>query len=100
MQRLVLTLFINGNKPLISEAAKFAAEELCRSMPAPCTLNIIDVQHDPAAVKAHDIITTPTLLREKPGPPVKVTGNLLDRHRVLSVLLGMGHQNADHPPPQ
>lgn len=50
-------------------------------------LVIIDVLDDPDSAEADRILTTPTLIKEAPTPPRRVTGDLSDREKVL---LGLG----------
>jgi circadian clock protein KaiB len=47
---------------------------------------VVDVVHDPDAAEHARILTTPTVVREHPAPPRRVTGDLGDAARVLAAL--------------
>jgi circadian clock protein KaiB len=49
-------------------------------------LTVIDVVKDPEAAEADRILTTPTLVKERPAPPRRVTGDLSDATLVLAAL--------------
>jgi circadian clock protein KaiB len=51
-------------------------------------LTVIDVTADPASAEAARVLTTPTLLKEAPAPPRRVTGDLTDAGQVI-VALGL-----------
>ena len=51
-------------------------------------LTVVDVADDPERAEAARILTTPTLVKEAPGQPRRVTGDLSDAERVF-VALGL-----------
>src|SRR5215211_2327062 len=51
-------------------------------------LTVIDVMADPESAEAARVLTTPTLVKEAPAPPRRVTGDLTDAGQVI-VALGL-----------
>lgn len=49
-------------------------------------LVVVDVLEDPESAETGRILTTPTLVREQPTPPRRVTGDLSDLGRVAEAL--------------
>lgn len=49
-------------------------------------LVVVDVLDDPASAEAGRVLTTPTVVRERPGPARRVTGDLSDAARVADAL--------------
>lgn len=60
-----------------------------------CEVQIIDVVDDPDAAEAARILTTPTLVKEAPGPVRRVTGDLSDSDKVLYALALDGRPGSD-----
>ena len=51
-----------------------------------CELVVIDVLEHPDIAESEKILATPTLVKEKPPPKRRVTGDLSDLGRVMSAL--------------
>lgn len=49
-------------------------------------LVVVDVTEDPESAESARVLTTPTLVKEAPGPARRVTGDLSDAERVLFAL--------------
>lgn len=85
---LSLCLFVAGDSP-DSAAAIANLEALFTLAERSCvTIEIVDVQKDPARAARDGIILTPTLLKTAPAPACRVLGNLKNRNALLH-LLGM-----------
>jgi circadian clock protein KaiB len=50
------------------------------------TLEVIDLRETPALAGERHILAVPTLIRERPPPPVRLIGDLSERKRVLAAL--------------
>ncbi len=50
------------------------------------TLEIVDVINNPDAAEVNNILATPTLIKEKPGPTTRVLGDLSDMQKVGAAL--------------
>lgn len=71
------------------EAASLAAEIkglLASRLPGRVRVEVIDILDDIGLAVAYGIFITPTLVRELPGPMRRVTGDLSDPRRVLTLL--------------
>ena len=88
MSRVVFTLYVAGTTP----RSVLAAANLNRlgeeRLGGEYDLTIIDVASEPGRAEAARILTTPTLVKEGPGQPRRVTGDLSDAERVF-VALGL-----------
>ncbi|HSJ25354.1 MAG TPA: circadian clock KaiB family protein [Longimicrobiales bacterium] len=84
--KLHLTLFVAGETPR-SEAAVRNVERL-RGLQGDVhiSLEVVDVLRDPERAETARVMATPTLIREVPTPPRRVTGDLDDLRRVMAVL--------------
>ena len=49
-------------------------------------LAVVDVIADPEEAEAARVLTTPTLVKEAPAPPRRVTGDLTDAGQVMMAL--------------
>ena len=49
-------------------------------------LEVIDLREFPALAGERHILAVPTLIRERPPPPVRLIGDLSERERVLAAL--------------
>lgn len=47
---------------------------------------VVDIVRDPERAETARILTTPTLVKESPAPPRRVTGDLADSEQVLLAL--------------
>ncbi len=80
-------LYVAGNG-LRSRAAIETLTAMCEERLARrYQLTVIDVLVDPELAESAKILATPTLLRRKPGPPVRIIGDLT---LTASVLVKLG----------
>jgi len=88
-----LILYVTGDTPR-SRQAIANLRRICDELlggNAHCL--IVDVLDHPEVAEAERILATPTLVKELPAPPRRVTGDLSDAAKVL---LGLAVQ--PHPP--
>lgn len=86
MDGIRLTLYVAGPSTR-SRAAEQAMRALCASaLRGRAELTVVDVVADPEAAERDRILTTPTVVRTRPAPPRRATGDLGDPARVLSAL--------------
>jgi len=86
--KLRLRLYVSGNAPN-SLRAVANAKAICGAHFAVHDLEIVDMGDDPRRALADGIIVSPTLLKLRPLPAVRVIGDLSDTKRVL-LALGAG----------
>ena len=60
-----------------------------------CDLEVIDIYQQPALARAHQIVATPTLIREFPRPVRRFIGDLL---KMDGLLAGLALRPAGPPP--
>lgn len=84
MEGVRLTLYVAGDSSR-SRTAERNLRALCGGLPN-AELRVVDVVGDPDAAEHARILTTPTVVREHPAPPRRVTGDLGDAARVLAAL--------------
>ena len=80
---LVLKLYVAGDTMRSRQAIanlRRICDEMLGGRPS---WGVVDVPEDPDAAESERILTTPTLVRERPAPPRRVTGDLSDPQRVL-----------------
>lgn len=86
MDGIRLTLYVAGPTPR-SLAAERSLRALCeRALSGRAELRVVDVSADPEAAERDRILTTPTVVRTRPAPPRRATGDLGDAARVLAAL--------------
>jgi circadian clock protein KaiB len=86
MDTILLTLYVAGPSTR-SRAAESNLRALCRErLNGRAELRVVDVVQDPEAAEHGRVLTTPTVVREHPAPPRRVTGDLGDAARVLAAL--------------
>ena len=60
-----------------SKEAVLRIRQLCAEQPlGTCRLEVIDIYQQPDLARAHQIVATPTLVRERPRPGRRFIGNL------------------------
>jgi circadian clock protein KaiB len=75
--RFVLRLFVAGATTR-SRQAVLRVRELCAAeLNSNCDLEVIDIYQQPGMARAHQIVATPTLIKEFPQPVRRFIGNLL-----------------------
>jgi circadian clock protein KaiB len=76
--RCVLRLFIAGATAR-SHQAVLRVRNWCAARPAgSCALTVVDIYQLPELARIHQIVATPTLVRESPPPVRRFIGNLSD----------------------
>ena len=84
--RYAMTLFVMGASRLslqaVSRVKEFCEEELAGHY----DLEVIDLYRMPERAKLAKVIAAPTLLRDKPNPVRRVTGDMSDRARLRAVI--------------
>ncbi|MCE9637277.1 MAG: circadian clock KaiB family protein [Planctomycetes bacterium] len=74
--RHVLRLFVAGATEGSREAI-LRVRELCAAEPTgSCAFEVIDIYQQPALARRHQIVATPTLIRDRPLPMRRFIGNL------------------------
>ena len=86
MTRVVFTLYVAGQTPRSVQAQANLNRLGQERLGGAYDLTVIDVASDPDRAEAARILTTPTLVKEAPGQPRRVTGDLSDAERVFLAL--------------
>lgn len=87
MRTYQFTLFIAGQSPRSTRAVENLRGLAERALDGDFELTIIDVIEDPDEAEAQQIMATPTLIKRRPEPARRVTGDLSD---LESVALALG----------
>lgn len=86
--RVLLRLFVTGSSQRSSRAIE-AVQSLCREYLANgVAVEIIDVLEEPQKAEDDKVLATPTLIRQFPGPPRRLVGDLTETDRII-LLLGL-----------
>jgi len=83
---LRLTLYVAGDTARSATAIRNLERLRDRHLCDDVAIEIVDVVLDPERAESTRILTTPTLVRDAPAPPRRVTGDLGDTERVMVVL--------------
>ncbi len=76
--KIILRLFVAGTTAR-SQQAILRVREFCRGEPRDtCELEVIDIYQQPKLARDHQIVATPTLIKEFPRPVRRFIGNLLN----------------------
>ena len=76
--KYVLRLFVAG-ATVRSRHAILRVRQVCEvELKGNCTLEVIDIYQQPKLARDHQIVATPTLLKEFPRPVRRFIGNLLN----------------------
>jgi circadian clock protein KaiB len=76
--KYVLRLFVAGATAR-SRQAVLRVRELCAAeLKDNCTLEVVDIYQQPSLAREHQIVATPTLIKELPRPVRRFIGNLLN----------------------
>jgi circadian clock protein KaiB len=84
--KVVLRLFVTG-----SSQRSFRAIEAVQSLRRDhlgngVIIEIVDVVEEPERAEEEKILATPTLIRQSPGPPRRLVGDLGDTDRIVFLL--------------
>ena len=74
--RYVLRLFVAGATARSQQAVRRLGQLCAAELKGRCELEVIDIYQQPALARAHQIVATPTLIREYPQPVRRFIGNL------------------------
>ena len=82
----VLTLFVTGASDVAARAIR-SVRTLCEHhLPGHYQLEVVDIHRDTALMMAHDVLASPTLIKEAPLPRRRLVGDLSNTSRVLAAL--------------
>lgn len=86
MARYLFRLFVAGrssrSQQAIANLRRIGEERLHGQY----ELVVVDVLSDPESAESARVLTTPTVVKDAPGPSRRVTGDLSDAERVLYAL--------------
>ncbi len=87
MKKLVeLSLYVNGmntnSNAVYTRLTKQCEEEFGMNY----SLNLFDIKKEPGIADKEQIFATPTIIRDFPLPPLRITGNLTNIRKVLLAL--------------
>ena len=85
MSEYLLRLFLAGDGPRSHQAID-NLHRLRAELALDAEIAVVDVLREPEVADAERILTTPTLIRVRPAPPLRVTGDLSDRAIVIQAL--------------
>lgn len=84
--RYSLQLFVTGVTPQCERAIRNIRAICELNLPGRYDLEVIDIYQNPERAEGEQIVVTPTLLKRRPFPMLKLIGNLSDIERVLTGL--------------
>lgn len=79
-------LFIAGNTLRSSQAEQNLRRMADERLGGGYELSVVDIVLDPERAERERILTTPTVLKSRPGTPRKATGDLSDMDKVMLAL--------------
>lgn len=82
----VLTLFVTGASDMSARAIRDLRAMCDEHLTGRYQLEVVDVHRDASLMSAHDVVATPTLIKESPLPKRMLVGDLSDTPRVLAAL--------------
>jgi circadian clock protein KaiB len=82
-----LILFVSGASELSARAIANAWALCDEHLTGRYDLSIVDVNETPEAATERDVFATPTLVKIRPLPELKLVGDLSDMAKVLAALL-------------
>jgi circadian clock protein KaiB len=83
---LSLRLFVGGDSPDSAIAIANLKALFPNNESSHVTIEIVDVQREPARAARDRIVVTPTLLKVSPSPACRILGNLKNREALLQLL--------------
>ena len=81
-----LTLFVSGASDSSAHAIANIRSICDAHLSGRHHLDIVDLNQEPALAARHNVLATPTLVRNRPLPLRMLVGNMSDRPRVLLAL--------------
>jgi circadian clock protein KaiB len=94
MARFRFTLYVAGESHRSRQAAVNLRKICEERLGGRCELSIVDVTRDPERAESARILTTPTLVKESPGLPRRVTGDLTNPEQVM-IALALDFEQSD-----
>ena len=85
-EKYILHLYISRNNHSAEQTLSSIHQLLEEGLTSPYTLKIIDIAKNPEQTIAHQILTTPTLIRVSPKPTRRIVGQLHDIERILNII--------------
>jgi len=76
--KYVLRLFVAGATARSTQAVVRVRQWCATELQHECTLEVIDIYQQPALARKHQIVATPTLIKEFPPPIRRFIGSLLN----------------------
>jgi circadian clock protein KaiB len=95
---LLLRLYVAGHGPNSLEAIRNLRQFAATYLHGEECIEIVDVVREPGRALSDQVLLTPTLVRVRPAPPVRIIGTLRETSAVLAIL-GIEPQ-APPPPPR
>lgn len=86
MSQFVFTLYVAGDSARTARAVANIRQLGDERLNGRYELTIVDVALDAERAEAARILTTPTVVKEAPGQPRRVTGDLSDPDQVFAAL--------------
>lgn len=94
--QVLLRLFVTGSSQRSLRAID-AVQRLCREhLNSGVRVEIVDVLTQPDEAETERILATPTLIRQVPGPPRRLVGDLGQPARVIELLGLQDHMRRRH----
>ena len=82
----ILHLYISSNNDSAEQTLTSIHQLLEEGLSSPYTLKIIDLAKNPEQAIAHQILTTPTLIRVSPKPTRRIIGQFHDIKRISDII--------------
>lgn len=86
MSKYTFKLYITGQSPNSTRAIenlKYFCEEVLKEQ---YEIDVIDVLETPQLAVYHNIIATPTLVKETPSPAKRIIGDLSNKEKLMSMI--------------
>ena len=83
MKEYLFKLYITGQSANSTQAIASLRRTLERRIAGRYVIELVDVVTQPQAAEDEGILATPTLVKERPGPPRRVIGSLSDSEKFL-----------------
>jgi circadian clock protein KaiB len=100
--RFRVRLYVAGNSPqsqgAIRRVARLCEQFLGEQFLGDVDLEVIDIYQQPERARVDRIVAAPTLVRERPGPPVRSIGRLSSDEHVIAAL-GLDAEPTPRGPP-
>ncbi len=96
-KEFVLRLYVGGSSPHARRAVVAVKQACEQALSGRYELEVIDVFQQPQLAEADDVVAAPTLIRRRPLPVRRLSGDLSNPERVLR-LLSARWETGDRPP--